>query len=99
MPIDPHMMHIYDSPSYDAYICGCPIKEIFNDMYAPVLDTLPLIGFILLLKMYICGRYLAMIMITDMIAYLVIIISMIGYLAMIIGMIINLVMIKCYDWI
>ena len=68
-------------------------------MYAPVLDTLPLIGFILLLKMYICGRYLFMIMITYMIAYLVIIISMIGYLAMIIGMIINLVMIECYDWI
>ena len=67
-------------------------------MYALVLDTLPLIGFILLLKMYICGRYLVMIIITDMIAYLVIIISMIGYLAMIISMIINLIMIECSDW-
>ena len=68
-------------------------------MCAPMLNTFPLIGFILLMKMYICGRYLVMIMITDMIAYRVIIISMIGYLAMIIGMIINIVIIKCYDWI
>jgi hypothetical protein len=66
-------------------------------MYAPVLESLPLIGFILLLKMYICGRYLAIITISNMIDYLVIIISMIGYLAMIIDMIINIVLIKCSD--
>jgi hypothetical protein len=65
-------------------------------MYAPVLDTFPLIGFILLLTMYICARFLVMIIITDMISHLVSIISLIGYLAMNIGMIMNLVMIG-YD--